>query len=50
LGGVARVLVLRKSLKEPIPFGDFLAVAGVFVLFFGNAIIEQYLSSAWPNR
>jgi leader peptidase (prepilin peptidase)/N-methyltransferase len=50
LVGVALTLAWRRSIKEPIPFGVFLAQAGIFVLFFGNAIIEQYLSSTWPNR
>ena len=49
LTGVALMLFFRMSRKTPIPFGSFLAPAGVFVLFFGQAIIEQYLSSSWPH-
>jgi leader peptidase (prepilin peptidase)/N-methyltransferase len=44
LVGVAMMLLFRMSRKTPIPFGSFLAPAGVLVLFFGNAIIGQYLS------
>jgi leader peptidase (prepilin peptidase)/N-methyltransferase len=50
LTGVMLMLVFRMSRKTPIPFGSFLAPVGVFVLFFGNTIIEHYLSSSWPNR
>ncbi|MBN1503433.1 MAG: prepilin peptidase [Candidatus Eisenbacteria bacterium] len=50
LTGVALMLAFRMSRKTAIPFGSFLAPAGVFVLFFGQAIIEQYVSSSWPGR
>jgi leader peptidase (prepilin peptidase) / N-methyltransferase len=42
--GIPLSLALRKNLKLPIPFGVFLAAVGVFVLFFGGAIIDWYVS------
>jgi prepilin signal peptidase PulO-like enzyme (type II secretory pathway) len=45
LGGIFSAILLalkRKSLKEAIPFGPFLALAGVIVIFFGDKIIRWY--------
>ena len=45
-GGVvaATLMVFRiRGRKDPIPFGPFLASAGVVGLFWGQAIFEWYL-------
>ena len=47
LGGIAGVFVLlrrKKGLKDEMPFGPFLAVGTILALFFGNSIINAYLS------
>lgn len=42
IGGLL-LLMTRKGLKEPIPFGPFLAGAGLTHLFWGNELIRWYL-------
>lgn len=42
--GIAIVLILRKDMKYAIPFGPFLAVAGMIQLFAGEKIIFWYLN------
>jgi leader peptidase (prepilin peptidase)/N-methyltransferase len=47
LGGVVAVAFLVSGLrgrKDPIPFGPFLAAGGVMALFWGERIIDWYLS------
>ena len=47
LGGIAGIFVLlrrKKGLKDEMPFGPFLAVGTILSLFFGNLIINAYLS------
>lgn len=47
LGGVVSMFLLasrKKTLKSQIPFGTFLAVAGVLALFFGQQLLAWYLS------
>ena len=40
------MIVLRSHKREvPIPFGPYLAAAGLIALFFGQAINTAYLSS-----
>ncbi len=34
----------RRSRREPIPFGPFLALGGIVALFAGDALIQWYLS------
>ncbi len=44
-GGIVSLAVLglrRKSLKDALPFGPFLAAAAVFVLLFGHYILTTY--------
>ena len=44
--GSAVYLALKNSKHSPgryIPFGTFLAIAGIFSVFFGNTLIEWYL-------
>ncbi|MBN1283232.1 MAG: prepilin peptidase [Proteobacteria bacterium] len=40
--GLIVVIALRKDLKYAIPFGPFLATAGVVYLFFGDRLIAWY--------
>ena len=42
--GLAVMIALRKDMKHPIPFGPFLAAAGVLYLFAGKQIIQWYTS------
>ncbi len=44
LYGIPYVMISKKGAKHPIPFGPFLAAAGVIYLFFGDAIISFYLT------
>ena len=45
VGGILAAVILllkRKSLKDAIPFGPFLALASILVIFFGDVIINRY--------
>ena len=47
LGGVVGIAVLLSGLrgrKDPIPFGPFLAAGGAMALFWGERIVEWWLS------
>lgn len=47
IGAIIGVFMLRIQKQEtdkPIPFGPYLALAGLISLFFGETIIDQYLS------
>lgn len=41
--GVTLILFARHGRNVPIPFGPYLAVAGLVALFYGNALNKQYL-------
>lgn len=41
--GLVMVIALRKNMKYAIPFGPFLALAGIVYLFAGERIIQWYL-------
>ena len=41
--GVLLIIVARKGRNVPIPFGPYLATAGLLALFWGNEITRQYL-------
>ncbi|MFA4873752.1 MAG: prepilin peptidase [bacterium] len=43
LVGLALIVAMRKDMKYAIPFGPFLAVAGIFYLFAGMPMIRWYL-------
>lgn len=43
LVGITIVLILRKDLKYAIPFGPFLAAAGLIQLFIGERLVSWYL-------
>ena len=42
--GITLILVRRHEQGKPIPFGPYLAIAGVIALFFGQPINHWYLS------
>lgn len=47
LGGIVGAIILivkRKSGKTEMPFGPFLATAAIIAIFYGNFIINQYLT------
>jgi leader peptidase (prepilin peptidase)/N-methyltransferase len=39
----------RRTYDEPIPFGPFLAIAGLLVLFWGHDILDAYWNYALPQ-
>ena len=41
--GVALIVLARRGRNVPIPFGPYLAVAGLIALFHGEALNRQYL-------
>lgn len=41
--GIGLMIFARHGRETPIPFGPYLAIAGVIALFHGNAINAQYL-------
>jgi leader peptidase (prepilin peptidase)/N-methyltransferase len=43
LYGIPYILLTKKDTKHAIPFGPFLAAAGVLYLFYGDKIISYYL-------
>lgn len=42
--GVVLILLHRQGRNVPIPFGPYLASAGVLALFMGNTLTEKYLA------
>ena len=42
--GIAVILFKGKDMRYAIPFGPFLCAAGLFYLFYGNDLIELFLS------
>lgn len=47
LGGIVSIFLLmlrNKALKEYIPFGPFLILAGIFAYFFGEKLLSFYFS------
>jgi leader peptidase (prepilin peptidase)/N-methyltransferase len=42
--GIAMIVFLGRDRQIPIPFGPYLAGAGIIALFWGNTIIDSYLS------
>ncbi|MCX6088855.1 MAG: A24 family peptidase [Candidatus Atribacteria bacterium] len=41
--GLLLIALHKKSMKDPIPFGPFLALGAIASLFFGESIINWYL-------
>ena len=44
--GIAGILSRGKDKNIPIPFGPYLAIAGVIALFWGEALVGYYLRFA----
>lgn len=44
--GIALIVLAKRGREVPIPFGPYLAIAGIIALFFGNSIVEYYLARA----
>lgn len=42
--GIGLMIFARHGRETPIPFGPYLAIAGVIALFFGDTINRQYLN------
>ncbi len=43
--GIALIVFARRGRNIPIPFGPYLAAAGLLTLFFGKPIVAMYLGS-----
>lgn len=43
--GIALMLIFRVSRRTPIPFGSFLAPAGILVLFYWGHLVGWYLNN-----
>jgi leader peptidase (prepilin peptidase)/N-methyltransferase len=41
--GIALIVLARHGRNVPIPFGPYLATAGVIALFWGKALNQTYL-------
>ena len=41
--GIALIVLARRGRNVPIPFGPYLAIAGLVALFYGDAITRHYL-------
>ncbi|MBI4193917.1 MAG: prepilin peptidase [Betaproteobacteria bacterium] len=41
--GIALIILVRRDRNRPIPFGPYLAAAGLIALFHGEAITRRYL-------
>ena len=46
--GIAMLLAKNQGRDTPMPFGPYLAGAGLIMLFFGEALISHYLALATP--
>ncbi len=44
--GLLMIALRRKQRDTPIPFGPFLAAAGLLALFFGQPVLQLYLGTA----
>jgi len=42
--GIALIVFAKHAREKPIPFGPYLAVAGLIALFWGERINKQYLA------
>ncbi|MDY3828265.1 MAG: prepilin peptidase, partial [Clostridium sp.] len=48
VGGIVAAIILivkKKKGKEAIAFGPYLAIGCLFSIFFGNTIINMYISN-----
>lgn len=42
VGGILLIILKKKSRKDMIPFGPFIALATIFTIFFGNYFLNYY--------
>ena len=45
IAGISLIMLARHTRSAPIPFGPYLAAAGIIALFWGDAITQHYLSA-----
>lgn len=45
--GLLKILIEKKTLKEAIPFGPFLAIGGIIAMLWGKEIINWYILLFW---
>jgi leader peptidase (prepilin peptidase)/N-methyltransferase len=43
VAGIALIVLAKRGRNAPIPFGPYLAVAGILVLFWGKALTRAYI-------
>jgi leader peptidase (prepilin peptidase)/N-methyltransferase len=41
--GIALIVIARRGREKPIPFGPYLAAAGLIALFWGEHITRRWL-------
>jgi leader peptidase (prepilin peptidase)/N-methyltransferase len=41
--GIVLIVLAKRGREVPIPFGPYLAAAGVIALFWGPALVDRYL-------
>jgi leader peptidase (prepilin peptidase)/N-methyltransferase len=46
IDGILGIIILGRDRQLPIPFGPYLAIAGLIALFWGQEIIDSYLQFA----
>jgi leader peptidase (prepilin peptidase)/N-methyltransferase len=42
--GIVLIVLARRGREVPIPFGPYLAGAGLIALFWGRELVERYLA------
>jgi leader peptidase (prepilin peptidase)/N-methyltransferase len=42
--GIALIVMAKRGREVPMPFGPYLAIAGIIALFFGTTIVDYYLA------
>ena len=47
LVGIALIVLTRRGRNVPIPFGPYLAAAGLIALFWGQQLTEAYLGLSY---
>jgi leader peptidase (prepilin peptidase)/N-methyltransferase len=45
IAGISLMILARRGRDVPIPFGPYLAGAGLIALFWGNALVDRYLAT-----
>ncbi len=48
VSGIVVLKIMRKGKDTPLPFGPYLAGAGIVMLFFGDTLITEYLRLVAP--